>query len=286
MSHLKQNKNYIGIVELPKWKLQNDINYNDKDQETWSYLYRKQLINLQDKATYEFLQNLALLKLPENHIPSLSYVSNILKIATGWEVVEVNDLIKSTEFFELLANKKFPSTTYIRSENELGISKDPDIFHELFGHVPMLMSKKHSHYIQKFGKHGLSFNEIEREFLQRVYWFSYETGLINTKNGIKIIGGSLLSSFIESAHIFYNKVVIKPFSLIEVLRTPYRADTIQNVYFLLNNIEELFNILDNVESLKNAINKAYYMGEYPAPFGVKNTKYESVGLCKYIIKLE
>jgi phenylalanine-4-hydroxylase len=237
---------------------QNNRNYSSKDHKTWSYLYSKQLINLQDKATPDFFQNLALLKLPEHHIPALSKISNALEAATSWEVVEVDGLITGGEFFDLLANKKFPSTTYIRSDGELGMSKVPDIFHELFGHVPMLMNIQHSHHMQQFGKLGLSLNARERALLQRVYWFIYEVGLMNTTNGVKIMGASLLSSFKESTHVFSNNIITKPFSLIEVLRTPYRDDIMPSIYFTLNSFDEIFDILDDVEYLKNAINEASY----------------------------
>ena len=261
---------------------QNNRNYSSKDHKTWAYLYGKQFINLQDKATPDFFQNLVLLRLPEHHIPALSEISNILKTATSWEVVAVDGLIPGEEFFDLLANKKFPSTTYIRSDSELGMSKTPDIFHELFGHVPMLMNQQHSHYMQQLGKLGLSFNERERVLLQRVYWFTYEVGLMNTKNGMKIIGASVLSSFRESNHVFSNKIITKPFSLIEVLRTPYRDDIMPSIYFTFNSFEEFFDTLDDVTYLRNSINEALHMEELPMPFVVENTINESIEYCEFM----
>jgi phenylalanine-4-hydroxylase len=283
MSHLKQNIEYSNLDKIQELTSSSNT-YKAQDQETWSYLYNTQLTNLEDKATPDFLGNLKSLMLPHNNIPSLSEVSDTLMESNGWEVVEVNGLINNDEFFNLLANKKFPSTTYIRGNNELNISKDPDIFHELFGHVPMLMNDEHAHYMQQIGKFGISCNDRDKALLQRLYWFVYEVGLIQTKNGMRIIGGSLLSSIEESKQAFANaNVVIKSFSLKEVLRTPYRADKLQNVYFVLNNIKDFFDILDKPQLLKNTINEAYHLGEYPASFIVENTKYESVRCCKYIV---
>lgn len=281
MSVLKQNSKYAH--QNSKVQERQTI-YDEQSHSTWNYLYNKQLHNLQNKAIPIFLLCLKALKLPSTYVPTLYEVSKHLIKNTGWEIIEVNGLIDNKEFFTLLANKKFPSTTYIRSIEEVGISKDPDIFHELFGHVPMLMDLKHRHFVQKFGELGLRFNQTEQALLQRLYWYTYETGLINTTKGYRIFGGSLLSSIQESTHVFCDKVNKQSFDLVELLRTPYRADRVQDIYFILESVERFFALLDNEKLLHQALNKAYNLGEYPASFIIDGTKYESYNCCKFIIE--
>lgn len=268
-------------------KKYNGTQYEDENHKSWFSLYNNQIAYVRDKAEINLLKNLEVLSLPTSHIPDLLDVSQTLKKITGWEIVGVEGLVETLQFFKMLSKKQFPSTIYIRGSSASNLSYSPDIFHELFGHIPILMNDKHSEYVQKFGQLCLEFNEREVALLQRLYWFSYEMGLITTKEGLKIYGASLMSSYDEVKHAFSDKAVIKPFSLLDILRTPYRDDMVQSVYFKLSSFEELFEVLEDVKCLRSTINSAYYMGEYYPSFSTVNpTAGSSIGRCKFTVDVE
>lgn len=262
---------------------QDIVKYTEKDHATWKHLYTTQLDNLQDLAHPKILKCLAELSLPENNVPQLEEVSDKLYKQTGWQVARVEDLIDSHKFFNLLANRTFPSTVYIRSNEELTLSRDPDIFHELFGHCPVLLDIAHANLFEKFGLLGLQLDEVQRQFFQRLFWFTFETGLIRTPNGLKIYGGSLLSSIKESRYSIQDAQAIrKPFEMVQVLRTPYRADLLQGVYYIIINFSQIYSLLDNIDLIKAKIDEAYALGEFSPAFPVEEqyAKYINYNLSK------
>ncbi len=281
MSHMLQSPNF----KMPEHKkISHDfVNYSKNDHATWSHLYTMQENNLKDLAHPKVLGCLEKIALPKENIPQLKEISDRLCEETGWQISRVEDLIDSYEFFELLSNRIFPSTVYIRNSKELSLSRDPDIFHELFGHCPILLDKSHADLFQKFGILGLKLDEIERKFLQRLFWFTFETGLIMTNNGLKIYGGSLLSSIQESRYsITDTNVPRKSFDLISVFRTPYRADLLQGIYYIIQNFSQLYTILDDSDLIRKKIEIAYNLGEFLPSFPVeeKFEKYINYNICK------
>lgn len=263
------------------------VKYSIEEHAVWKTLYNQQIENLKNKAICKFFDYVNLYDLPSEYIPQLSEISLRLKKQTGWEIIRVEGLIDTITFFQLLANKKFPSTVNIRKRSELEISKDPDVFHEIFGHTVLLMEKEHAHYIQMFGKIALTLNKIELRLLQRLFWFTYEVGLIQTCEGVRIYGGSILSSLKESNHALnIENVNKKPFSILDILRTPYRADELQKSYYILDSFQTLFNILDNREYLVKKIWEAYFLGEFPSEFMIDDSLYISVNCCQRILSEE
>lgn len=281
MSHMIQNPRFQSFN--PGILTHDDAEYTEKDHSTWAYLYATQLDNLQDIAHPKILKYLKELSLPEAIVPQLQKVSNKLYKKTGWQVAKVEDLIDSFAFFNLLANRIFPSTVYIRNNGELALSRDPDIFHELFGHCPVLLNKEHANLFEKFGLLGLQLDEVQRQFLQRLFWFTFETGLIDTPHGLKIYGGSLLSSIKESRYsIKDSKVIRKPFEIVQVLRTPYRADLLQDMYYIINDFSQVYSILDDTDVIREKIDQAYTLGEFSPSFPIEEiyVKYINYNLSK------
>lgn len=257
--------------------------YSDNENAIWENLYNNQIELLKNKAFDKFLNNLDYLALPKASVPQLTEVSTKIKSVTGWQLVPVEGLIDYQNFFNLLANRKFPSTTYIRKSSELNLSKDPDIFHEIFGHSPMLLDIKYATAIQNFASTALKAPKLLQPLLQRVLWFTIETGLINTKNGLRIYGSSILSSALETIYSLNSNIPLrKNFSLIDVMRTPYRADILQPIYYVIDSYESLFDLLNEHDLILHSANQAYNLGEYKAHFPIVHNKYISINCCRQV----
>lgn len=281
MTH--SNKYHTKLIH--QFTPQKEIHHSETSHDMWRYLYSTQIENLRDLAYYKILAHLEELSLPTDRIPQLEEVSCKLYQKTGWEIFKVTELIDNKSFFELLYNKTFPSTIYIRNTQEACLSKDPDIFHEIFGHCPFLLDKKFAAIFQKFGYLGRQFDKIQRSFLQRLFWFTFETGLVVTKKKNKIYGGSLLSSIRESRYAVESSLPIrKPFDMVDVFRTPYRADLIQPIYFVISDFAALTDMLNDADYIKKNIEIAYNLGEHPALFPVEKEyrKYTSYNICGFI----
>ncbi|MBV2128061.1 phenylalanine 4-monooxygenase [Arsukibacterium indicum] len=219
------------------------IAWSAEENQIWHELITRQLGVIKGKACDEFLAGLEKLQLPTDRIPQLEEVSKVLRAETGWECAEVPALISFDKFFELLANKRFPVATFIRSREEFDYLQEPDIFHEIFGHCAMLTNPAFAEFTHMYGKLGLAASKQDRVFLARLYWFTIEFGLLNTKDGLRIYGGGILSSPGETMYALESaKPERKAFDVVDMLRTPYRIDIMQPIYFLLNNIDDLFDV--------------------------------------------
>nr|MBP9721520.1 phenylalanine 4-monooxygenase [Gammaproteobacteria bacterium] len=237
------------------------IAYTETEHATWQTLITRQLPVIEKRACQEFLDGLNILNFSQNQVPQLKDVNKNLKKATGWEVAAVPALISFDKFFDLLANCKFPAATFIRVPEELDYLKEPDIFHELFGHCPMLTNQIYADFTEHFGKLGVGASPKVQKFLARLYWFTIEFGLINTYNDLKIYGGGILSSIGETIYSLDSKIPErKPFDLLTALRTPYRIDIYQSIYFVINKFEDLFNIMNT--NLIDMVHEAIQLGEF------------------------
>ena len=154
------------------------IHYPDEEHETWSILFRRQMEILPGRACDEFIAGLKLLELSADRIPQLPDISNALSKETGWGVARVPALISFDRFFRLLADRQFPVATFIRTRDELDYLEEPDIFHEIFGHCPLLTNPAFASLTQTFGKVGVGASKEERVYLARLYWFTVEFGLL------------------------------------------------------------------------------------------------------------
>ncbi|MDN3653176.1 phenylalanine 4-monooxygenase [Thalassotalea ponticola] len=250
------------------------IAWTEQENDIWRRLYTRQLSCIQGKACDEFIDGLERLNLPVDRIPQLSEVSDVLLQATGWQCHPVPALIGFGEFFRLLSERKFPVATFIRSERDFDYLQEPDIFHEIFGHCPLLTNPAFANFTQLYGQLGLQASKEDRVFLARLYWFTVEFGLLETEQGLRIYGGGILSSPGETQYAIDDpKPLRKPFDVIDVLRTPYRIDIMQPVYFLLQSINQLDDIAEM--DLMALLEQAKALGMHKPLFEAKNVKIAS-----------
>lgn len=245
------------------------VDYTDEEHETWQILYQRQMDLLENRACKEYLQGIKNLGLNDRRIPQLPEVNEKMRDLTGWEVAAVPALIDFQKFFELMANKKFPAATFIRTKEELDYLQEPDIFHEIYGHCPLLTLPVYADFMHEYGKLGLRSSHAQRVMLARLYWFTVEFGLIQTNEGLRIYGGGILSSYGESSYSLESqKALRKPLEPLEAFRTPYRIDIFQPLYFVIEDFSELFNLI-NLD-LNKLIAQARTLGMHPPLFEPKN----------------
>ncbi|MBA2654683.1 MAG: phenylalanine 4-monooxygenase [Gammaproteobacteria bacterium] len=231
------------------------VSYTDEENETWQILMERQIKVVEHRACKEFIAGLQKLALPHNKVPQCYEVTQKLQEATGWSVKPVSALISLKEFFNLLANKQFPAATFIRTREELDYLKEPDIFHEFFGHCPLLTNPAYADFVEWYGKLALQTNEKAQSLLGRIFWFTIEFGLVRSSNEqLRIYGGGILSSLEETVYALEsNEPQREAFDIGKVLETPYRYDIIQNRYFVLNSLDDLYKIQQlDIVGLANA----------------------------------
>lgn len=240
------------------------ISYSPEENHIWQLLFERQKTLLPGRACDAFLLGLQQLDLPATHIPQLPDISDRLKAMTGWQVAPVKALISAREFFELLANRCFPAATFIRCIEELNYVQEPDIFHEIFGHCPMLTNQVYADFICDYAQSVLRFPEKDWPLLQRFFWFTVEFGLIKTATGLRAYGGGILSSIGETAYSVESDIPLRAlFDPVTVFRTPYRIDQKQYVYFVIDNYKTLYEFVH--QDIQSLMNRARELGEYP-PF--------------------
>lgn len=246
------------------------ITYSSEENHVWQILYERQIKLLPGRACDEYINGLSLLGFNSEHIPQLPDVSARLKSLTGWEVKPVAALISARDFFELLAKRHFPAATFIRCEEELNYVKEPDIFHELFGHCPMLTNPVYADFIHDYARAVLTFPEQHWPLLQRLFWFTVEFGLIQSDNGIRAYGGGILSSISETVYsIESNEPLRALFNPLVAFRTPYRIDRLQPVYFVIDDYQQLYEVVHS--DIQASLEAAYELGEYPPFFEVDDS---------------
>jgi len=215
--------------------------YTAADHDTYRRLYARQLQQLPGLACDEFIAAVQLLGAPDC-IPHFDAVSERLMSATGWQIVGVPGLIPEEAFFALLAARKFPVTDWIRLPEEFDYVVEPDVFHDLFGHVPLLFNPVFANYMQAYGTGGLKASRLDAcELLARLYWYTVEFGLIATPAGLRAYGAGILSSAGELRHSIAGREPTRiAFDLQRLMRTKYRIDSYQASYFVVQSFDELF----------------------------------------------
>lgn len=216
--------------------------YTAEDHATWDRLYKRQCDLLPGLAAPEFIDGLERLDLGRGGVPNFEAISDELEKLTGWRVVAVPCLVPDAIFFEHLANKRFPAGNFIRKPDQLDYIQEPDVFHDVFGHVPLLAQPVFADYMQAYGEGGLRSLGFDRlKALAALYWYTVEFGLINTKEGMRIYGAGIVSSRTESIFSLRgtspNRI---HFDLERVMRTDYRIDDFQQSYFVIDSYDELF----------------------------------------------
>lgn len=247
------------------------IHYTDEEHAVWRDLIRGQMEIVQGRACDEFLQGLDLLKLPMDRIPQPEEVSSVLRKHTDWEVAPVPALINFDKFFRLLSEKKFPAASFIRTREEMEYLQEPDIFHEIFGHATMLTNEGFAEFTESYGKAGVNASKEDRVLLARLYWFTVEFGLVQQKDGLRICGGGINSSPGETVYALESdKPERRPFDPIDALRTPYRIDIYQTVYYVLDGLDQIYDLVD--VDLFKMIDRARELGDFEPTFPPKEAE--------------
>lgn len=249
------------------------IDWTETEDQTWSTLIHRQTEVIKNRACQEFSHALDLVSFPKDKTPQLKDVNKKLMAQTGWQVQNVAALIQPDEFFTLLSNKKFPAATFIRIPEELDYLQEPDIFHELFGHVPLLSHPTYAHFVHEFGKKALTLDPKDRSRLFRLFWFTVEFGLINTQDGVRAYGAGILSSIGETQYALTDQSQKKPFSLMDALRTPFRVDIMQPLYYVINSFDDLYKILD--VDIKKELDESRVLKDFAPLFPPKPKKTET-----------
>ena len=216
--------------------------YTDEEHKTWDVLYQLLMKVLTTRAAPEFLSGLEALDLHRGGIPEFERMSDELEALTGWRVVAVPGLVPDEVFFEHLANRRFPAGNFIRKPDQLDYIQEPDVFHDVFGHVPMLTDPVFADYMVAYGEGGLrSLRHASLKNLAALYWYTVEFGLIQTNQGLRIYGAGIVSSPAESVFSLEdpspNRVA---FDLRRLMRTDYRIDDFQQTYFVIESYDQLF----------------------------------------------
>lgn len=216
--------------------------YSADEHAVWDLLYSRQLDILADRAAPEFLAGLKTLELSRTGIPDLERLNPALKALTGWEIVMVPHLVPDDVFFTHLANRRFPAGRFLRRRDQLDYLQEPDVFHDIFGHVPMLANPIFADYMQAYGQGGLrALNLGTLKNLARLYWYTVEFGLINSPEGLRIYGAGIVSSFGESQYALEDNQPNRiGFNLERIMRTEYEIDQFQKTYFVINDYAQLF----------------------------------------------
>lgn len=231
--------------ERPDWTIdQGWHNYTPQEHAVWKTLFERQSKLLPGRACDEFVRGMQDLPIGPDQIPNFEQLSETLSQRTGWQIVAVPGLVPDDVFFEHLAHRRFPAGHFIRKPHELDYLEEPDVFHDVFGHVPMLMNPAIADYIQAYGEGGLRAKRLGvLEKLARVYWYTVEFGLVKQPGGLRVYGAGIASSATETVFSVEddspNRVA---FDLERVMRTNYRIDDFQESYFVLDNLNDLLEL--------------------------------------------
>ena len=242
VEHQLTDKGYVPVyttaVVEQRWS-----SYSREDHQTWATLFERQRDVLRDRACREFLDNQQRFGMTPDAIPRFDELNEVLAKATGWQLVGVEGLLPELTFFEHLANRRFPVTWWIRRPDQVDYIAEPDLFHDLFGHVPLLLNPVFADYMQAYGRGGVKAHGVDAAALvnlTRLYWYTVEFGLIREAGGLRIYGSGIVSSKGESIHSLESAAPNRiGFDLRRIMRTRYRIDTYQKTYFVIDGFDQL-----------------------------------------------
>jgi phenylalanine-4-hydroxylase len=242
VEHQQTDKGYVpvyttAVVDQP-W-----ASYSRTDHQTWATLFKRQREILRGRACAEFIENQERFHMAPDAIPRFEELNEVLIKATGWQLVGVEGLLPELTFFDHLANRRFPVTWWIRKPEQIDYIAEPDLFHDLFGHVPLLLNPVFADYMEAYGKGGVKAHGVNAEALvnlTRLYWYTVEFGLIRQHGELRIYGSGIVSSKGESIHCLESPAPNRiGFDLKRIMKTRYRIDTYQKTYFVIDSFEQL-----------------------------------------------
>ena len=243
-SHVEDTKSALRPV-TQDWS-----SYTADDHEVWQILYAKRMQQLESTASGVFLRGAELIGLSPTQIPDLADVNRRLNARTGWNAVPVGGFLPAKEFFASLAKRRFPTTITIRPKEGIDYVPEPDIFHDVFGHVPLHSDPAFADFLQRFGKAAtLASSDEEVEIMARLFWFTVEFGLVEEDGATKIYGSGLISSAGDAANALGPSCDRRPFSVDAVISQPFEIDHLQNILFVAESFDQLFDAVDRVATM-------------------------------------
>jgi phenylalanine-4-hydroxylase len=225
-------------------------NYTPNDFLVWKTLFNRQMEVLSPIVSSEYLTALEAVKFSGAHIPDFDEIAELLEPVTGWSIQVVPNISPQKEFFEYLSQKKFTSTCWLRTMEQLDYLEEPDMFHDVFAHIPLLSNVNYVNFFKGISDIALKHIDNSRaiELLGKIYWFTIEFGLIREDNELKIYGAGIISSMGETKHSLSSVAIHRNFDIQEIFQTDFRTDIIQERYFVVESFEQLYNSLPEIES--------------------------------------
>jgi phenylalanine-4-hydroxylase len=224
--------------------------YTEEQHGIWADLVGRVFPELEKHAAQEYLDGFQTIGLKRDRLPNLAEVSARLEPRTGWNSTAVSGFLPSQAFFEMLAARKFPTTVWLRSRESMEYTPEPDIFHDVVGHVPMHAHPVFADFLEHYGRVCVATPEEPiREKLSRLFWYTVEFGLIRQQGEIKVYGSGLISSHGECLNVMSGHCAIKEFSLGEVVNTPVKIDELHKLLFVVNSFDQLYEVMHEAERL-------------------------------------
>ena len=225
--------------------------YTTDDFEVWKILFNRQIKQLQPLASKAYFQGIKEVKFSADKIPNYQEINDLLTKLTGWQINVVPGLIDNRPFFELMQNKKFCASTWLRKREQLDYLEEPDMFHDIFGHIPSLSNQSICHFLEELARIALRFIDKPQaiEYIARLYWYTIEFGLIREDGELKIYGAGIISSFGESIYALQS---LEPqridYNIQQIFDTPYIKEHYQEQYFVIDSYQQLFNSIPAIEA--------------------------------------
>jgi phenylalanine-4-hydroxylase len=225
-------------------------NYTSEDFEVWKLLYDRQITNLPTAATKAYMDGMEKINFVGDHIPKFDETNEILSEITGWRLAVVPGIVPDYTFFELMSNRRFPATTWLRKMKELDYLEEPDMFHDVFAHVPLLTNQLFVNFLEELSKIGLGYcgNDYAIELLSRIYWFTVEFGLIRENGELRIYGAGILSSAGETKYSLSDEPPHYEFNVPKIMQTDFRKDVFQDRYFVIESYEQLYSSIPEIKA--------------------------------------
>jgi len=234
-------------ADFPEFIEQDYARYDNESHAVWRILYERRMMTLRDTGSEVFLNGIERIGLASDRVPELVDVNRRLRARTGWSAVGVGGFIPAAQFFRCLAQRRFPTTLAVRPRSQLDYLPEPDIFHDVFGHVPLHAEPVFADFLQRFGELGAAArNEDETQALARLFWFTVEFGLIEEGDGPRVYGSGLISSHGDAANALGPSCDRRPFSLDAVIAQPFEIDHFQEVLFVVPSFDALYRAVEEL----------------------------------------
>lgn len=240
-------------TDLPEFVAQDSARYTSDNHDVWRILYERRMATLRETGSSVFLEGMRRIGLSSDHVPDLSRVNRVLGERTGWAAVGVRGFIPAAQFFRCLSQRRFPTTLIVRPREQLDYLPEPDIFHDVFGHVPLHSHPVFADFLQRFGQlAAASHSEEETTQMARLFWFTVEFGLIRESGATKIYGSGLISSHADAANALSGDCERRPFELDAVLQQSFEIDKLQTVLFVVESFDQLFDAVETIRARRGA----------------------------------